>query len=65
MGFSLAVTVNTDDPPMFGTDLTGEYLHIAQLAGLDPAGVAGLAANGIRSSFLAEPAKQWVLAPRH
>jgi aminodeoxyfutalosine deaminase len=57
----LVVTVNTDDPPMFGADLTGEYLHIAQLAGLDRAGVAGLAANGIRASFLPEPAKQALL----
>jgi aminodeoxyfutalosine deaminase len=48
----LVVTVNTDDPPMFGADLTSEYLNVARLAGLDRAGITALAANGIRSSFL-------------
>ncbi len=46
------VTVNTDDPPMFGADLTGEYLAVAALAGLDRAGVASHAANGVRASYL-------------
>lgn len=48
----LLVTVNTDDPPMFDADLTGEYLNVARIAGLDRAGVVALAANGIRASFL-------------
>lgn len=57
----LVVTVNTDDPPMFGADLTGEYLHVARIADLDHAGIVALAANGIRASFLDEPAKTALL----
>jgi aminodeoxyfutalosine deaminase len=57
----LTVTVNTDDPPMFGADLTGEYLHVARLAGLDRAGVARLAANGVSASFLDNSAKSALL----
>ncbi|ROO89358.1 aminodeoxyfutalosine deaminase [Actinocorallia herbida] len=51
------VTVNSDDPPMFGTDLTNEYLVAARLLGLDEAGVTGLAKNAVRASFLGEADK--------
>jgi aminodeoxyfutalosine deaminase len=46
------VTVNSDDPPMFGTDLTTEYAVAARLLGLDRAGVAELAKNAVQASFL-------------
>ncbi|SDP05509.1 adenosine deaminase [Actinacidiphila guanduensis] len=46
------VTVNSDDPPMFGTDLNTEYAVAARLLGLDRAGVAELAKNAVRASFL-------------
>ncbi|UED86903.1 adenosine deaminase family protein [Streptomyces profundus] len=46
------VTINSDDPPMFGTDLCQEYLVAARLLGLDEAGVAGLARNAVAASFL-------------
>jgi aminodeoxyfutalosine deaminase len=52
----LFVTLNSDDPPMFGTSLTGEYLAAAEL-GLGAAALAGLAANGVRASFLDDAAK--------
>jgi aminodeoxyfutalosine deaminase len=58
----LTVTVNTDDPPMFGTDLTGEYLHVARLAGLDRPGIARLAANAVHACYLDPPAKARLLA---
>ncbi|MFJ5234546.1 adenosine deaminase [Kitasatospora sp. NPDC088391] len=48
----LLVTVNSDDPPMFGTDLNTEYAVVAQLLGLDEAGVAALARNAVEASFL-------------
>lgn len=48
----LLVTVNSDDPPMFGTDLNIEYAVAARLLGLDEAGVAGLAKNAVEASFL-------------
>ncbi|WP_069814919.1 adenosine deaminase [Streptomyces sp. TP-A0874] len=46
------VTINSDDPPMFGTDLCREYGIAARLLGLDEAGVAELAKNAVRASFL-------------
>ncbi|WP_078901609.1 adenosine deaminase [Actinacidiphila yeochonensis] len=46
------VTVNSDDPPMFGTDLNTEYGVAARLLGLDRSGVAELAKNAVRASFL-------------
>jgi aminodeoxyfutalosine deaminase len=51
------VTVNSDDPPMFGTTLNDEYAVAARLLDLDEAGVAGLAKEGVAASFLS-PAEQ-------
>ncbi|MEV6105774.1 adenosine deaminase [Streptomyces sp. NPDC051940] len=51
------VTVNSDDPPMFGTDLNKEYAVAARLLDLDEAGVAGLAKNAVEASFLDTAAK--------
>lgn len=55
----LLVTLNSDDPPMFGTDLTGEYRAVAAM-GLEPAALVQLARNGVRASF-AEPARKTAL----
>ncbi len=52
------VTVNSDDPPMFGTDLNAEYAIAARLLGLDAAGVAGLARDAVTASFMDEAAKR-------
>ncbi|WP_262703930.1 MULTISPECIES: adenosine deaminase [Streptomyces] len=46
------VTINSDDPPMFGTDLNTEYQVAARLLDLDAAGVAALAKNAVEASFL-------------
>ncbi|MER7231286.1 adenosine deaminase [Streptomyces olivaceus] len=46
------VTINSDDPPMFGTDLNNEYAVAARLLGLDERGLAGLARAGVEASFL-------------
>ncbi|MFF7846024.1 adenosine deaminase [Streptomyces sp. NPDC007910] len=46
------VTVNSDDPPMFGTDLNSEYAVAARLLGLDERGLAALARNAVEASFL-------------
>ncbi|MFD0168985.1 adenosine deaminase [Streptomyces decoyicus] len=46
------VTINSDDPPMFGTDLNTEYGVAARLLGLDADGVAGLAKNAVAASFM-------------
>ena len=58
----VTVTVNSDDPPMFGTDLNTEYGIAARLLGLDAAGVADLARNAVRASFLDEAGKAALLA---
>ena len=46
------VTINSDDPPMFGTTLEEEYAVAARLLGLDHAGVADLARAAVHASFL-------------
>jgi aminodeoxyfutalosine deaminase len=58
----LFVTLNSDDPPMFGTTLTGEYRRAASVLGLSRAQLAELAANGVRASFLDAGAKEALLA---
>ncbi|GAO06700.1 adenosine deaminase [Streptomyces lydicamycinicus] len=51
------VTINSDDPPMFGTDLNTEYAVAARLLGLDTTGLAALAKNAVDASFMDAPAK--------
>ena len=48
----VTVTINSDDPPMFGTTLNREYEIAADLLGLDEAGIAGLAKNAVHASFM-------------
>ena len=57
----LFVTLNSDDPPMFGTTLSNEYLVAGRELGLSAAGLAGLAANGVRASFLDDASKESLL----
>ncbi|MER7276484.1 adenosine deaminase [Dactylosporangium sp. NPDC000244] len=56
------VTINSDDPPMFSTTLNQEYLVAASLLGLDADGVAGLARQGVRYSFLDDARKAALIA---
>jgi aminodeoxyfutalosine deaminase len=58
----LVVTINSDDPPMFGTDLTNEYAVAAELLDLDESGVAELAKTAVRTSFAEDSLKQTLLA---
>ena len=48
----VVVTINSDDPPMFGTTLNHEYEVAADLLDLDRAGLAELARTAARSAFL-------------
>ena len=48
----VVVSINSDDPPMFGTTLNNEYAVAADLLGLDEAGVAELAKAAVAASFL-------------
>jgi aminodeoxyfutalosine deaminase len=59
---NVTVTVNSDDPPMFGTSLNREYEIAADLLGLDEGGVADLARTAVRASFAEEPVKASLLA---
>ncbi|MGA5871608.1 adenosine deaminase [Streptomyces cinereoruber] len=56
------VTVNSDDPPMFGTDLNNEYAVAARLLDLDEGGLAALAKNAVEASFLDEAGKARIAA---
>ncbi|MBJ7904603.1 adenosine deaminase [Streptomyces sp. DSM 110735] len=56
------VTVNSDDPPMFGTDLNNEYAVAARLLDLDERGVAELAKNAVEASFLDAAGKARIAA---
>lgn len=56
------VTINSDDPPMFSTTLNREYAVAAELLGLDQAGVAELARQSVRYSFLDPAGKAAILA---
>jgi aminodeoxyfutalosine deaminase len=51
------VSINTDDPPMFGTDLNREYAIAADLLGLDEAGLVALARTAVDGSFASEQTK--------
>jgi adenosine deaminase len=51
------VTVSTDDPPFFGTDLAAEYAF-AQTRGLDP---VMLTRQAIEAAFVDEPTRQRLL----
>ncbi|MFI5910577.1 adenosine deaminase [Dactylosporangium sp. NPDC051541] len=55
------VTINSDDPPMFSTTLNQEYLVAATLLHLDETGVADLAKQAVRYSFMDAPAKATLL----
>ena len=48
----VVVTVNTDDPHMFGTDLDEEYRRLAAAFGWDVPDLAGLIRAGIDAARL-------------
>jgi aminodeoxyfutalosine deaminase len=58
----LLVTINSDDPPMFGTTLNDEYAVAARLLNYGPAEVAGLARNAVTASFLPFETKRKIAA---
>jgi adenosine deaminase len=46
------VTVNSDDPPLFGTTLTDEYRLLAREFGYDSADLERITLNAVHASFL-------------
>ncbi len=59
----LMVTLNSDDPPMFGSDLLGEYLLAYERYGFTLEQMRELAANAVEASFL-DPARKLALLQR-
>jgi adenosine deaminase/aminodeoxyfutalosine deaminase len=53
----LLVTLNSDDPAFFGSDVANEYLLAHTVQGFTREELRQLAANSIRASFLPEAAK--------
>ncbi|MFQ5611180.1 MAG: adenosine deaminase [Anaerolineae bacterium] len=53
----LYVTVNSDDPPMFNTTLTNEYLAVADAFGFGVEVVEELVLNAVRASLLPAEAR--------
>jgi aminodeoxyfutalosine deaminase len=53
----LALSVNSDDPAFFYTNLTREYLKLHQAFGYSPAELAGLSLAALRQSFLPDDEK--------
>ena len=56
------VTINSDDPPMFGTTLNQEYAVAAELLDLDESGLADLARAAVAASYAPEQVKTALLA---
>jgi len=54
----LNVTLNSDDPPMFSTTLTEEYLKAVEVMGLSLVQLEELVSNGINASTLIDPQKE-------
>lgn len=53
----LKVTVNTDDPPMFGITLVEEYQRVTRAFNLDAAALQSLTLTALRASFLPDDVK--------
>ncbi|MEI2777836.1 MAG: adenosine deaminase [Tetrasphaera sp.] len=58
----VVVTVNSDDPPMFGTTLNGEYEIAAELLHLDARSLANLATTAVSVSFAPPEVKDRITA---
>jgi adenosine deaminase len=57
----LLVSVNTDDPKMFDTDLLTEYTELAAVLDFNRADIVQLLANAVRSAWCDEAKKAELL----
>jgi aminodeoxyfutalosine deaminase len=57
----VTITINSDDPPMFGTELNREYEIAADLLDLDESGLADLARAAVHASYADEDVKKQIL----
>ena len=58
----LAVTINSDDPPLFGTTLEGEYGALAQAFGYSRAQLAAFARASFEQAFVSNAVRDTLLA---
>lgn len=56
------VTLATDDPGMFGTDLNSEYQRVADITGYEEAGLTTLARAAVEASFAPQPLQDSIMA---
>ena len=61
-GAGVRVTLNSDDPGMFDTDLNREYLVANEVFGLDAPALTELARESVRASFASGDARSRILA---
>ena len=57
----MTVTINSDDPAMFATTLTGEYLHAVADCGLTLDQLESVAQNAVTASYLPQDEKAAML----
>lgn len=57
----LVITLNSDDPEMFGSDLLDEYVLVQEEFGFEDEAMVGFARNSIVASFLPEERKAVLL----
>lgn len=58
----IAITINSDDPPMFNTTLTNEYIKSAETFGLSTEDLRALALNAARVTLVDESRRSKLLA---
>jgi adenosine deaminase len=58
MNEGLFITINSDDPAMFNTSLTEEYLRITREFGFNPVQIRQFIFNGLQACLLPEAEKQ-------
>jgi adenosine deaminase len=56
----LLITVNTDDPTLFGIDLIDEYMKLTNKGFFEPAEIIMLVKNNLYSSFLPQDSKDQI-----
>ncbi|MBD3385067.1 adenosine deaminase [candidate division KSB1 bacterium] len=57
----IPVSLNTDDPQIFNTELTQEYILAAEIYQLDKQDLENLVMNGLRAAFLPDEEKSQII----
>jgi adenosine deaminase len=57
----IAVSLGSDDPPLFGTDLVDEYVRCANTFGWGPSTLRALARSSVEHAFMPEPMRSRML----